>query len=43
MMLTGDLNASVSECLHGIFGPYGLEGRTGDNSELKACFICMCQ
>ena len=35
-----DLNASVRECLHGAFGPYGLEGTTSDNGDRLVSFAC---
>ena len=40
VLLMGDLNASVSECLHGVVGPYGLESTTSDNSERLVSFAC---
>ena len=39
-----DLNASVSECLHGVFGLYGLEGISdkGDRLVSFACANSLC-
>ena len=35
-----DLNASVSECLRGVFGTYRIEGITSDNGDRLVSFAC---
>ena len=40
VMVMGDFNASVSERLHGVVGPYGLECTTSDNGERLLSFAC---
>ena len=40
VMVMGDLNASVSEKVHGVVGPYGLESTTSDNGERLVSFTC---
>ena len=38
VMVTGDFNASVSEGVKGVVGPYGLGNRTSDNGERLVSF-----
>ena len=40
MMVMGDFNASVSDKLHGVVGPYGLRSRASDNGERLVSFAC---
>ena len=40
VMVMGDVNASVSEQLHGVVGPYGLECTTSDNGKRLVSSAC---
>ena len=40
VMVMGDFNASVSDKLHGVVGPYGLGSRASDNGERLVTFAC---
>ena len=40
LMVMGDFNASVSDKLHGVVGPYGLGSRASDNGERMVSFAC---
>ena len=40
VMVIGDFNASVSDRLHGVVGPYGLRSKASDNGERLMSFAC---
>ena len=40
VMVMGDFNASPSDYLHGVVGPYGLGSRDSDNGERLVLFAC---
>ena len=40
VMVLGDFNASVSEKVHGVVGPHGLECTSSDNGERLVSFAC---
>ena len=40
VMVMGNFNALVSEKLHGVVGPHGLETTTSDNGERPVSFAC---
>ena len=39
-MVLGDFNVSVSEKVHGVVGPHGLECTSSDNGEQLVSFAC---
>ena len=41
VMVMGDFNASVSDKLHGVVGPYGLGSRASENGERLVSFACV--